>query len=237
MYSRNSQKLIYWLIDDYANFKVGNEPATKVGEYDLYQAKKELKKLYLKTVGYKPSKSPIEEFEKIVSANLKGEAYNEVMFGFVKCMQDLMIKQDDFSLCLNLMSQKSANKFINFMFDFMLDNDIPFRKEIQELYSNQEHERYIYKMLSKRKCAVCGKYADLHHSPALGVPYEQDDGFQTGFLPLCREHHSMAHNMGLNIFNDKFKLTPYKMKNNNDVEFFKKIYKNHFKGFKKGEDL
>lgn len=233
MYTRETQKLIYWLIDDYANYRCGNEPSSKVKDYDLYQAKKELKKMYLKTVGYKPNKSPIEEFEKLVRQNVKGEAYETVMFGFVKCMQDLMIKQEDFSLCLNLMSQKSANRFINFMFDFMIDNDIPFRKEIQELYSKQEQERYIYKMLSKRKCAICGKYADLHHFDSVATVggYEHDTGTNLRLIPLCREHHTEFHNIGIKEWENKYKLTGIYLKEE-DIPFFKKIYKNHFKGYK-----
>ena len=52
-YTRETQKLIYWLFASYANFRAGANPDAKLNEYDLYIAKKELKRLYIKASGYK----------------------------------------------------------------------------------------------------------------------------------------------------------------------------------------
>ncbi|MGL4903598.1 MAG: putative HNHc nuclease, partial [Cetobacterium sp.] len=81
--------------------------------------------------------------------------------------------------------------------------------------------------------AVCGRIeADLHHTPALGVPYEQDTGLLTGFIPLCREHHSLAHSIGLTEFENRYHLQGVWL-NPTMIMELKKVYPGHFKAFKK----
>lgn len=91
--------------------------------------------------------------------------------------------------------------------------------------------RYIIACLRNKVCAVCGRSnADLHHTPALGVPYEQDTGLLTGFIPLCREHHSLAHSIGLIEFENRYHLQGIWLNPTMVIEL-KKVYKNHFKAF------
>lgn len=91
--------------------------------------------------------------------------------------------------------------------------------------------RYIVACLRNKVCAVCGRIeADLHHTPALGVPYEQDTGLLTGFIPLCREHHSLAHSIGLNEFENRYHLQGVWL-NPTMIMELKKVYKNHFRAF------
>ena len=58
--------------------------------------------------------------------------------------------------------------------------------------------RYVYACLMNKKCAVCGRRADLHHIDAIGMGNDRDKAYQIGkeVISLCREHHTEAHTKG-----------------------------------------
>ena len=135
-YSINSQKLIYWLINDYACKLQEIEVGQTANEYYRYLAKQQLKKLYMKHSGinlkelkpfsnfYEDMKSKIEDtLSKKISDNSKTEVIlNDVDYLIRQEFQKLTLALDGtFSLCLNLMSQEKANKFITWLFDYLLD--------------------------------------------------------------------------------------------------------------------
>ena len=147
-YSRESQKLIYWLIGDYSNFKTGSQVGTNPTDYYISQAKKELKKLYLKSLGMSRSNIyPFRDFrnnlkekvDDILQKNVSNTSKSEIILDDVEVLirdefKNLMIKLDEtFSLQLNMMSQEEANNFITWLFDFFLDKNIPMREEIAQL--------------------------------------------------------------------------------------------------------
>ena len=199
-YSRNSQKLIYWLIQSYSNFQLGKDPGCKVSEYQTYKSKKELKNLYLKhsevnISNLKPFYKLKDKLQAKILDAIKMDItdyskveiiYNDIENVLREEFQLLVLTLDGtFSLSLNLMSQKSANKFINWLFEFSLDNNIPLRKEIIELIKEGDNDKYVYAMLSRKKCCVCGEEnADLDHWDNIGsLTYKYDDGKKTRF---CR---------------------------------------------------
>ena len=51
--TREQQKLVYWLFSDFAAFKNGKPIGSTPSEFELYQAKNELMKFYIKHVNYK----------------------------------------------------------------------------------------------------------------------------------------------------------------------------------------
>lgn len=139
-------------------------------------------------------------------------------------------------------SKDIATSFIQYIIEFAIQEGynliIPDGKGAKRTYKSvrevvPEIQRYVITCLRNKVCAVCGKRVDidLHHSPALGVPYEQDDGKQTGFMSLCREHHTLAHSIGLKEFEKMFCLQPVWLSDSLIFEL-KKIYKNHFQNFK-----
>ena len=134
-----------------------------------------------------------------------------------------------FSLSLNLMSQKSANKFVNWLFEFMMDQDIPFRKEVIDLMKKGDNEKYIWNMLKRRKCVVCGAVADLHHEERVNTlgGYKHDKG-QGVYLPVCRLHHNEAHNTSVKDFNDKYMIKGIRITEEQAKEL-KVVYPNQFK--------
>lgn len=142
----------------------------------------------------------------------------------------------------NACSKEVATEFIQFIIEHSIEQGynliITEGKGAKRSFKSSREivpdiQRYIIACLRNKVCCVCGKRVDvdLHHSPALGVPYEQDDGKQTGFMSLCREHHSMAHNIGLKEFEKLFCLQPVWLSDSLIYEL-KKVYSNHFKAFK-----
>lgn len=97
--------------------------------------------------------------------------------------------------------------------------------------------RWVLAHLLNKSCAVCGKQydIDLHHWDSANTigGYEHDDGLQTRFISLCREHHTQFHNMGAEKFSELWHLEGIWLSVNLVVEL-KKVYPNHFKAFKIG---
>ena len=65
---------------------------------------------------------------------------------------------------------------------------------------------YVYSCLVNKKCAVCGKPADLHHIDHVGTGRDRDEIIHEGMeaMPLCREHYTEAHTIGQKTFEDKY---------------------------------
>ena len=247
-YSHNSRRLIHWLIADYSNSKTGADVGFNPDEYHMNTAKKELKKEYLKSIGWsKRNIQPFKNFRNIltekvkdtlkkgVSDNTKSEIILDDVDSLLRSeFQKILLQVDEtFSMQMNLFSQENANRFTAWLFDYLQDNDIPLRNEIMELYSKQDNNRYIYSMLRKKKCAICGKQADLHHwdSVASIGGYDKDNGLKTRFMPLCREHHTEFHNIGIKEFQKKYLLTGIYL-TKECIPILKKVYPNHFRAFK-----
>ena len=222
-YSRESQKLIYWLISDYANFQNGNNPGSKVGDYQLSKSKKELKKMYLKSIKYEAIPKPIEWFIDIIDKLENDFDKQDLKLAYVKSIQDFAIKVDEFSLMQSLMSQEGANRFIRWLIDMFMDNDITFRTEVADLMKKSDENSFIYVCLKYKRCVVCGKHGEIHHVEQVGSAGYKSDYGQLEYSCLCREHHSEVHADGRVVANG-IKL------NEKQLEVLKGKYKNHFKG-------
>lgn len=91
-----------------------------------------------------------------------------------------------------------AREFITFLIDFMVENGVPSKVPLYE--QCEDIGRYVYACMMHKTCAVCGrKGADVHHLIGSRVGHgglkwrekNQDGAF---VLPLCRVHHTEAHN-------------------------------------------
>ncbi len=253
-YSRNSQELIYWLINDYACKLQEIEVGQTASEYYRYQAKKQLKKLYMKHTGinlkelnpfknfYGDMKVKIEDtLKKKVSDNSKTEIIlSDMDFLIRQEFQKLTLALDGtFSLCLNLMSQDKANKFIQWLFDYLLDKEIPMRKEIVNLYAEAENERFIYAMLKHKKCCICGREVTFpHHHKSVNFVggYKKDKG-ELPIAPLCQYHHSELHSaIDRNKWIKEHSTYGFITCNEEQVKELKKIYKGLFMADKEKEE-
>lgn len=140
----------------------------------------------------------------------------------------------------NCISQDLATEFIQWIIEWSIEQG--YNIILHEGYGEKrtlkqardivpDIKRYVLACLRNKTCCKCGATngVDLHHTPALGVPYEQDDGLKTGFMSLCRKCHSEAHTRGLKEFEEYYHLQGVWL-NPNLVNELKKIYKNHFRG-------
>lgn len=99
-----------------------------------------------------------------------------------------------FSLSNAPMSQVA--EFQRFLVDFIVKNDIPTKWSLLDMADDTGD--YIYSCLMNKKCCICGKRGDLHHIDRVGMGRSREEIIHEGMevLPLCREHHQKAHEMG-----------------------------------------
>lgn len=109
---------------------------------------------------------------------------------------------------LSDVDMNTASEFISYLVEFILEHDIPCQdNKLSDLC--EDIGKYVYACLMNKKCCVCGSHADLHHhDEKIGAGRDRDKILQIGMgvLPLCREHHTLAHTMGKQEFLDKFHL-------------------------------
>ena len=107
----------------------------------------------------------------------------------------------------------TAREFINFLVEFIIENDIPTRVPLIE--NCEDIERYVYACLMSKKCAICGRHADLHHCDGgiigMGHNREQVNHIGRPALPLCREHHTEIHRIGQEDFLKRYFLEPVRI--------------------------
>lgn len=105
-------------------------------------------------------------------------------------------------------SVTTAKEFITYLVDFIIANDIPTRVPLIE--NCDDIQRYIYACTMHRKCAVCGKAADIHHCEGsrIGAGVDREKVHQLGreVLPLCRIHHTELHAVPESEFMKKYHL-------------------------------
>ncbi len=97
-------------------------------------------------------------------------------------------------------------EFQRFLITFILDNDVPTKFSLLEYVDDIDH--YVYKCLINKKCAVCGKKADLHHldgsTVGMGNDRTEIDHLGKEAISLCREHHTECHTIGQKEFFNKY---------------------------------
>ena len=107
----------------------------------------------------------------------------------------------------------TAREFITYLIDFIIANDIPTRVPLID--NCDDIAAYMYACTMNRKCAVCGKPADIHHCEGsrIGAGVDRTKVHQLGreVLPLCRVHHTELHTMPESEFVKKYHLQKVKL--------------------------
>lgn len=102
----------------------------------------------------------------------------------------------------------TAREFCDFLIEFIVANDVP--TKIPLIENCDDIGKYIYACLMNRKCAVCGKSADVHHceDSRVGAGSDRNEVHHLGreVLPLCRVHHTECHGMSEAEFIEKYHL-------------------------------
>lgn len=112
---------------------------------------------------------------------------------------------------LSTATVSTARAFINLLIEIILEYGIPTKEPLYGLC--EDIPRYVYACLMNKKCAVCGKKAELHHVDAVGMGRNRREIDHIGLraLPLCggiEGHHEEAHRIGNRAFLDKYHLEP-----------------------------
>ena len=96
--------------------------------------------------------------------------------------------------------------FQKLLIKFIIENDIPVKRPLLEYVDDIGH--YTYMCLIHKKCAVCGKKADLHHIDTVGMGNDRTEVQHEGreAISLCREHHKEMHQVGKASFFEKYHL-------------------------------
>lgn len=120
---------------------------------------------------------------------------------------------------LSNMGRQEATDFIHFCFDICIAMDIPIQLKT---YDNIEKDDYIIKKLVlNRQCVICGKRADIDHwteTVGMGNNRNHTDQTQYELMPLCREHHTEKHKIGLEEFKNKYHLDKGVYLNANEIK-------------------
>lgn len=112
--------------------------------------------------------------------------------------------------CIPECSMDLARKFLAYLLEFCLEYTVPLSdyavKRIDDL------ESYISLCLLYRKCAICGKDADIHHAlddkVQMGNNRKKINHIGRKVIPLCRIHHNELHSMSENDFYQKYSIKP-----------------------------
>ena len=78
------------------------------------------------------------------------------------------------------------------------------KKPLREYVDDIDH--YVYMCLINKKCAVCGKKAELNHIDTVGMGNDRTEAQHEGreAISLCREHHKEYHDIGKLSFFEKY---------------------------------
>lgn len=102
----------------------------------------------------------------------------------------------------NCASRELASDFIDWLVNLCVENAIPCMDTL--LNRCDDVDRYVYACVANRRCAICGKKADIHEVETVGMGRKRTKIGHIGQLvePLCREHHDEAGRIGQKSFDE-----------------------------------
>ena len=105
-------------------------------------------------------------------------------------------------------TMSEARDYIDMLIETVIEYGIQTKRPLVEYC--EDVQRYVYGCLMNKRCAVCGRPCDLHHVETVGMGFNRNTIDHTGkaCLPLCREHHTEAHNIGNLRLMKKYHLEP-----------------------------
>ncbi|ASN69083.1 hypothetical protein 3S9_43 [uncultured Caudovirales phage] len=113
----------------------------------------------------------------------------------------------DKRISLSDCTRTQASQVIEVTLDWIFHNDIPLNYKTSDLLKNDK--AFLYWSTVNRNCVICGKpHAELAHYQAVGRGRNRRKINHIGnkVLALCPTHHKIQHNIGMDSFNEKYKL-------------------------------
>lgn len=120
---------------------------------------------------------------------------------------EYVLRKNGDYISLSDCTMEQAREFINTLIEFALDWDIPLSE--QALERTDDIGRYLYYCLKTRHCCICGKPdSDIHHEDAVGMGNDRQvyDDRENKKICLCRIHHGLAHQKGVEAFRKMYKV-------------------------------
>lgn len=113
----------------------------------------------------------------------------------------------DKRLSLSNCSREQARQLIEVILDWVFHNNIPLNYKTSDLLKNDK--AFLYWSTVNRNCVICGKpNSDLAHLETVGRGMNRNkiNHYDKHVLALCRKHHTMQHQMGIDSFNNYYQL-------------------------------
>lgn len=110
-------------------------------------------------------------------------------------------------LSLSDCTREQASQIIEVTLDWVFSNNIPLNYKTSDLLKNDK--AFLYWSTVNRNCVICGaQKAELAHYHAVGRGRNRRkiDHTDNKVLALCPCHHREQHNIGMDSFNEKYKL-------------------------------
>lgn len=104
----------------------------------------------------------------------------------------------------NCASKELASDFIDWLVNLCVENAIPCMDTL--LNRCEDIERYIYACILHKRCAICGRKADIHEVETVGMGRNRRKIGHVGQLvePLCRGHHDECGRIGQKSFDELY---------------------------------
>lgn len=113
----------------------------------------------------------------------------------------------DKRISLSGCTRTQASQIIEVTLDWIFHNDIPLAFKTSELLKSDKS--FLYWSTVNRNCVICGTpHAELAHYHAVGRGRNRRKINHIGnqVLALCPSHHREQHQIGMDSFNEKYKL-------------------------------
>ena len=175
--------------------------------------------------GYQPTVGVELVDERHISADQRKKAYVLISYiaawwGYtpLECMKEMLklmfigeAKTLRRSFSLSDCDMTTARLFITDLIDFCILHGVDVGEPLYQL--SEDIPRYVWACLMNKRCAVCGRKAELHHVDAVGMGRNRKEICHIGMraLPLCREHHTEIHAVGWEDFLRRYILEPVKI--------------------------
>ena len=109
-------------------------------------------------------------------------------------------------ISLSNCTMDEAREFINVILEYAIENGVQLSE--QAMNRTDDIGKYLYFCIKHGKCAVCGVKGEIHHEDAIGMGNDRKtmDDINHKKICLCRTHHTIAHQMGVDRFQKNYKV-------------------------------
>ena len=115
-------------------------------------------------------------------------------------------KTGDDYISLSDCSMDQAREFINVILEYAIESGIQLSE--QAINRTDDIGKYLYFCIKHKKCSICGQAGEIHHEDAIGMGNDRKtlDDSNHKKICLCRKHHTIAHQMGVDRFTTMYKV-------------------------------